>query len=85
MNVFLSGAVMMASVVIGLFFFRFWRRTGDRLLGVFAVAFWLLALERWIMALVEIEREGRHLVYLVRLVAFALILLGVIDKNRARR
>jgi len=39
---FLSGAVTMGFAIASAFFLRFWRRTGDRLFLVFALAFWLL-------------------------------------------
>ncbi len=83
MNVFLSGALAMASWVVGLLFLRDWRRTRDRLFARFALAFWVLSLNWITLAVVDPSQETRHYFYLFRLVAFLLIIWAVIDKNRA--
>jgi hypothetical protein len=83
MNVFLSGALAMASWVVGLLFLRNWRRTHDRLFARFALAFWVLSLNWITLAVVDPSQETRHYFYLFRLVAFLLIIWAVIDKNRA--
>jgi hypothetical protein len=82
---FLSGAVTFGFVVAGLFFLRFWKRTGDRLFLAFAVAFWLLGLTQALLALSSIPVEERSLLYLIRLAAFALILIAIGWKNRRIR
>ncbi len=46
MEHFIMGAIAMASAVVALFFFRFWRDTGDRLFAMFALAFLLLGITR---------------------------------------
>ena len=79
----MAGAIVMGYAVCGLFFLRFWRRTGDRLFLVFALAFWLLGLQRLALAFTEPVEESRTGLYLVRLFAFLLILWAIIDKNRA--
>lgn len=81
---FISGAIMMACWVAGLFFLRFWRKTGDRLFAIFGLAFWMLAGERVILALINPENEARTFVYVIRLFAFILILWAILDKNRSR-
>ena len=73
---------MMGYGVAGLFFLRFWRDTHDRLFSIFALAFWVLALNRFAFLFISEESETRTLVYLVRLAAFILILIAIIDKNR---
>lgn len=83
MNCFLLGAVAMASLVAGLFFLRFWRETKDRLFLAFAVSFFAEGINRTALALTDAPREGAPFFYLVRLLAFVLILIAVIDKNRA--
>lgn len=85
MNDFLSGAVMMASAVAALFFFQYWRRVRDRLFAILALAFVMLAVERTALALISIDEEWRYNIFLVRLAAFVLIILGILDKNRRRR
>ena len=82
---FLNGALFMASLAAGLVFLRFWRRTGDRFFAMFAAAFSLMGLERVILALLEPADETRTFVYLFRLVAFVVIVVAIVDKNRAAR
>ena len=85
MNDFLGGGIMVAALAVALFFARSWRRTGDRFFLLFALAFALLSAERWGLLWVRPEHELRHSVYVCRLVAFALILVAVIDKNRSAK
>lgn len=82
---FLSGAVTFGFVVAGLFFLRFWKRTGDGLFLAFAFAFWLLGLNQALLALSNIPVEERSWLYLFRLAAFALILVAIGWKNRRLR
>ena len=79
---FMLGAIAMACVVATFFFLRFWRRTGDRLFGLFAAAFGVLALN-WVALAFTRGDELRTLLYAVRLVAFVVILAAIVDKNRA--
>jgi hypothetical protein len=80
----LLGALVMASAVIGLFFLRFWRDTRDRLFLMFSLAFWVLAANWLGLGLLVREEEARTLLYVVRLVAYMLILVAIVDKNRTR-
>jgi hypothetical protein len=80
-NEFLNGATMLACLAIGLFFFRYWRETRDRLLGIFAVAFWVFAVNR--VLLLVLDDEAEIWVYVSRAAAFLLIILAIVDKNRA--
>ena len=82
---FLSGAVSLGFFVCALFFMRFWRRTKDGLFMAFALAFSLLGLGQAILALENIPTEERGSIYLIRLAAFALILIAVVRKNRSAR
>ena len=79
---FLAGAVVSGFIVCALFFLRFWRRTSDGLFLAFALAFGLLGLSQAILALANIPTEERASIYLIRLAAFALILVAVLRKNR---
>jgi hypothetical protein len=81
----LSGGVIVAAFLAGLFFWRFWIKTRERLFIFFAVAFWALALERVLLVRAGLGNEINPLLYLVRLAAFALIAIGMLDKNRASR
>jgi hypothetical protein len=82
LNLFLSGAVVAGFLVAGLFFLRFWKRTRDGLFLAFAAAFFLLGLGQSLLALANVPDEERSWLYLIRLVAFALILAAIIRKNR---
>jgi hypothetical protein len=83
LNFFLWGASAAASWTAGLLLLRFWRDTKDRFFALFAAAFWCLSLN-WIgLALKEPPDEARTLLYLVRLIAFVLIIAAIIDKNRS--
>jgi len=77
----LAGAIIMGFLVAGLFFLRFWSRTKDRLFLMFALAFWLLALNHAIVAFGDVPREELSWVYLLRLGAFSLIILAIVLKN----
>jgi hypothetical protein len=82
---FLSGAVAFGFFVCALFFLRFWRRTRDQLFLAFALAFALLGTGQTVLALANIPTEERGSIYLIRLAAFALILLAILWKNRGAR
>lgn len=79
------GATVMGCILAAVFFARFWATTRDRFFGFFTAAFVLLAVN-WVRVLqVHASNESRHLVYLFRLVAFVLIVIAIIDKNRRSR
>ena len=78
----LQAVAATAGWTVGLFFLRFWRDTGDRLFLFFGVAYWLLASSWLVLAIFDPTDETRPYVYLIRLVAFCLIIVAMIDKNR---
>ena len=84
MRQFLNGALFAASLAISLFFLRFWRTTHDQLFLCFALAFVVLGLHWAVMASEFTPLVTGHQSYLPRLVAFGLIIAGVIGKNRQR-
>ena len=79
----ISGGTLVAALVIALFFFRYWQQTRDRLFLMFSAGFLTFAVSRLILALLDESDEGRVFVYALRLLAFALILAAIIDKNRS--
>lgn len=81
----IGGATGMGCAVAGLIFLRYWRRTSDRLFAYFAVAFWMMAINRITLAMLGDGHEASAYVYLVRFLAFLLILIGIIEKNARRR
>lgn len=84
MHDFISGALTVESLAIGLFFLKFWRAGGDRLYIVFATAFFVLALDWGLRGTWAPSVETRHYFFLIRLAAFVLLIAGIADKNRAR-
>jgi hypothetical protein len=84
MNQFLWGALATSASVVGLFFLRFWTLSRDRLFLFFTLAFWVLAFHWVLLAIVVPAHESRPLIYVLRLVAFIVILVGIVDKNRRR-
>ena len=82
---FLSGAVAFGFAVCALFFLRYWRRTGEELFVAFALAFALLGASQAILALANIPTEERGSIYLIRLIAFLVILVSIFRMNRRAR
>ena len=82
MRLFLWGALCMGSAMIGLYFLRYWKTTREPLFAWFAVAFVVMALNWLGLALIDPNSEVRHTLYLLRLAAFVLIIVGIIGKNR---
>ena len=82
MNQFLWGATAALCAVAAVFFWRFWRKTRDALFAAFAAGFATFSLH-WVgFGILNPSSETRHYLYLVRFLAFALIIAGVITKNR---
>lgn len=91
MEVFLSGICMGMFWAAGVFFLKFWRTSRDPFFRLFAIACWLVALERVALLFVNghydspagSPGEVAIWVYLIRLCAFGLIIFAIIQKNRA--
>jgi hypothetical protein len=80
---FFSGASVLAAAAIALFFLRYWRETGDRLFLFFAVAFAIFMVNRTLLTILDDASEARPAVYLARALAFVLIAVAIVDKNRS--
>lgn len=78
---FIRGASAMGFLALSLFFLRYWTRSRDRLFAIFAVAFALLAVHYVAMVTTDHD-ETEAIIYGVRAIAFALIIVAVLDKNR---
>jgi hypothetical protein len=78
----LAGLLLGGYLVAGLFFLKFWARSHDRLFAMFAAAFGMLAVQRLVLAVTNDYAEDRPDIYLIRLVAFVLIIVAIVDKNR---
>lgn len=77
-----SGALILGYLVAALFFLRFYSESADRLFAWFSAAFLLLAIQR-VLALLLRDTPHPEIAYVVRLIAFVLILVAIWDKNRA--
>lgn len=82
---FLAGVICAGSLTAALFFLRFWRGSGDRLFALFALAFAMMGANRLLLTVLGEENEARTYAYLIRLAAFVVIIVAIVDKNRVRR
>ena len=80
----ITGAICMGSLVIALFFLRFWRDSGDRFFLYFAASFFIEGLHRLYSAVNDAGGEDSPLHYLIRLLAYGLILWAILEKNLPR-
>jgi hypothetical protein len=67
----------------GVFMFRYWRQSRDRLFAFFGLAFWLMCASWILLAVLNPVDDSRPYVYLIRLIAFLLIIAAIVDKNRS--
>lgn len=81
-NTIIAGAIVMAALTIALFFLRFWKSTHDRFFLFFAISFALEAINRILIQATTHQNEQEPLFYLIRLVAYGLILVAILQKNR---
>jgi hypothetical protein len=87
MNDLMAGATAMGSLVIALFFFRFWRNSRDRFFLYFALSFLVQGGHRIYaaVAFAGVANESSPLHYVFRVLAYALILWAVLEKNWRKR
>ena len=83
-SAFINGLIAMGFAVAAVLFLRFWTRTKDGLFLAFAIAFVLLALNAALVVVLGVPREELTFVYLLRLAAFLLIIVAVLNKNLKR-
>lgn len=82
MSLLLSGMLIAAYAVIALFFLRFWRASRDRLFLMFAAAFAILVIQRAAIAATQDLMESQAPLYILRFIAFVVIIVAIVDKNR---
>ena len=85
MTEFMSGIVATTFCVAGLYFRFFYLRTRDRLFFFFSLACFILVVERICLVAVSPNYEFAPLIYAVRLIAFVVLLIGIIQKNFGAR
>lgn len=83
MGQLLNGMSTMGFLIAAVFFLRFWRRTKDRLFATFSCAFVLLALNQALAGASIVPREDESLLYMLRVIAFGLLIVAIISKNLA--
>lgn len=81
LNPILGGALAMASIILALFFLRFWKNTHDVFFIYFTAAFTLESIS-WILFLDHHQRVNDPAIYSIRLLAYLLILIAIIGKNK---
>lgn len=87
---FISGIYMTSFAASGFFFFKFYRKFSDRFFLGFAGTCWLLALERVVLLLFSDpavplsseQIEAQSMIYIIRMIAFLILVIAVVDKNR---
>ena len=82
---YLLGFTAMGCLVAALFFVRFWRSSGDRFFLWFALSFGIEGLHRIYSAMPDQRSEDSALHYLIRLLAYGLILWAILEKNLPRK
>ena len=80
-DVFLTGAISLACMVISLFFLRFWHSTRDRFFIYFALSFALEGVTRAAAIALQIS-DNNPAFYGTRVVAYGLIIVAIWQKNR---
>ncbi|HEY8579806.1 MAG TPA: DUF5985 family protein [Beijerinckiaceae bacterium] len=82
---FVTGMIAMGFLTGAMFFFRFWARSRDALFLWFAAAFTVLFASQALIVATGVPREEQTVTYLLRLLAFCLILVAILIKNLRRR
>lgn len=82
MDQLLLGGTAAASAFTAVIFQRFWRRSRDPFFLYFCWSFWIETAHRIAMGLFPEFTEANPLSYVVRLVAYGLIILAIVHKNR---
>ena len=78
---FLLGVICACSLLAGIFFLKFWRRTRDSLFLAFGVAFLVEGINRAFILDLANPSRAHPLTYIVRLLASLIILAGILHKN----
>lgn len=85
MENFLYGVLTTGNLVAAAFFLRFYIRTKQRLLLLFALAFLLFGMNQAILGLDVAQLEEQAHAYLLRLAGFGLIIAAIVSTNFGRQ
>lgn len=78
---FLTGAISLGSLVVALFFLRFWRTTRDPFFLFFALSFAIESASRAMSVVMQVP-DSNPIFYGVRVIAYGLIIVAIWQKNR---
>jgi hypothetical protein len=81
---FFAGFQAAGFLVCALFFLRFWTRTRDSLFMAFALAFALLSAQQALTIFLGLPEEDRSWIYLLRLLAFSILIVAILRKYISR-
>lgn len=84
MNHLLIGMLVAFSITIALLFLKLWHQTRDRLFAFFSAGFVILAVDWVAPAVINPRHESQHYLFIIRLIAFVMIIAGIVAKNRSR-
>ncbi len=76
-----SGAFAVSHVIAAAFFLRFANKTRSKLFTIFAGAFLLLGISYGVQCFTTVSDVEPRFVYLVRLAAFLLLIIGIVWTN----
>lgn len=82
LGMFLLGVLAMGDLMAAMFFLKYWTRTKDRFFFYFTVSFGVEVVCRYLLMYTTFNSESEPLVYSLRLLSYAIILVGIADKNR---
>jgi uncharacterized membrane protein HdeD (DUF308 family) len=80
-DVFLLGAISMASFTASVFFLRFWKETHDFVFFAFALFFVIEGINRFALVFIARPNEGNPWIYMARLVGLGVVLVAILRKN----
>lgn len=81
LSLFLGGADTFGFLIAALLFLRAYKRTRDVLFATFGAALFLLAVNQALYAIAWAHNTEWPWVFLIRLVAFSLLIVAIIHKN----
>jgi uncharacterized membrane protein HdeD (DUF308 family) len=84
-DIFLLGCITASSLIIGLFFLRFWKTTKDALFLAFAIFFVIQGGSHAFVVSLSHPNEGSFWLFLVRLLSILVVLGAILWKNAGKR
>ena len=82
MHEILAGGIAVAAFAAGLFFLRYWRSSRDPFFLYLMASFWLQAINQVVVGVTRSWNEDAPAQYVVRILAYGLILVAIWSKNR---